>query len=73
MLVEKLRKSGNSYVLTIRREEVDRLGLTEGDLVAFTPHKVELRPAMRPEIGAAAGRILKRSDVRDALRYLADH
>lgn len=72
MLVEKLRKSGNSYVLTIRREEVERLGLTEGDLVAFTPHKVELRPVIRPEISAAADRILKRADVRDALRFLAD-
>lgn len=73
MLVEKLRKSGNSYVLTIRREEVERLGLTEGDLVAFTPHKVELRPVIRPEVNAAAGRVRKRADVRDALRYLAEH
>jgi len=62
-----------SSLLTIRREEIERLGLTEGDLVAFTPPEVELRPVMRPEISAAADRILKRCDVRDALRFLADH
>lgn len=73
MLVEKLRKSGNSYVVTVRREEVERLGLAEGDLVGITLHKVELRPVMRPEVSTAAKRVLERADVRDALRYLAEH
>lgn len=53
MLVQRLRKVGNSYVVTVPREEVDAQGLREGDLVALEVRPVELRPALSPEVRRA--------------------
>jgi putative addiction module antidote len=51
MLMQKLRKSGNSLVVTIPKEELERLNLHEGDTVSLelrkVTHQVELSPAVR--------------------------
>lgn len=44
MVVQKVRVSGNSYVVTIPREELERLKLKEGDLVGVEFRKVEMPP-----------------------------
>ena len=33
MKMQKIRKSGNNYVVTIPKDEMERLGLHEGDMV----------------------------------------
>lgn len=48
ILTQQVRRSGNSLIVTIPCEEAERLGIQEGDLVAF-----ESRRADGPE--AAAG------------------
>ena len=51
MLMQKLRKSGNSLVVTIPKEELERLDLHEGDTVSLelrkVTHQIELSPAVR--------------------------
>jgi putative addiction module antidote len=51
MLLQKIRKAGNSLVVTIPKEELDRLDLHEGDSVALevrkVSHQIELSPAVR--------------------------
>lgn len=75
MIASKIRKHGNSYVVTIPREEMETRGLTEGMLVGFDPQPVELRPVerarleMRPEVRAAAERVWAKNEA--GLRYLA--
>jgi putative addiction module antidote len=70
MIIQKLRKVGNSYVVTIPRDEVERLNLQEGQLLAIEVQPVDLRAVMRPEIRAAFERSWQRSE--RAYRYLAD-
>jgi antitoxin component of MazEF toxin-antitoxin module len=52
MIRQKLRKVGNSYVVTIPRAEVERHKLREGDLVGVEIAKLEISPALRPELRA---------------------
>ncbi len=58
MLIQKVRRVGNSYVVTIPREEMERQHLSEGDEIAIEVRKVEIRPQMSPEVRAAFERSL---------------
>ena len=58
MLMQKVRKSGNSYVVTIPREEMERRGLHEGDIVALEVRKVDYNVRMDPEVRAAFERVM---------------
>lgn len=49
MIYQKIRKTGNSYVITIPREEMERLAVKEGDLIAVQLQPVEIRPLLSPE------------------------
>jgi antitoxin component of MazEF toxin-antitoxin module len=75
MIASRIRKHGNSYVVTIPREEMEKRGLVEGQLVGFDPIPVELRPVgqerteLRPEVRAAAERVWAKNEA--GLRYLA--
>ena len=75
MIASKIRKHGNSYVVTIPREEMVKRGLVEGQLVGFDPIPVELRSVeqerteLRPEVRAAAERVWAKNEA--GLRYRA--
>lgn len=75
MIVSKIRKHGNSYVVTIPREEMEERGLTEGQLVGFDPLPMELRPVenvragLRHEVRAASERVWSKNEAGP--RYLA--
>jgi antitoxin component of MazEF toxin-antitoxin module len=56
--MQKVRKTGNSYVVTIPRDEIERLGLREGDIVALEVRKVDYRVQMDPDVRAAFERSL---------------
>lgn len=69
MIVQKLRKVGNSYVITIPREEVERQHLQEGQLLALHVQPVEIRPVL----SEAARQAFEESwhDNEQGYRYLA--
>jgi antitoxin component of MazEF toxin-antitoxin module len=50
MVTVKLRRSGNSFIVTVPREEAERLGLQEGQLLAVEFHPVEIRPVLTAEL-----------------------
>ena len=68
MITQRLRRAGNSFVVTIPRHEVERLGIQEGDLVAIELQPVEIRPLMTPELRAIAEATWERNQA--AYRYL---
>lgn len=64
----KVRKVGNSLVVTIPKEEVDTLGLREGDMVAFEVRKAIAYPALSPRLREIAEEVWKENE--EGLRYL---
>ncbi len=71
MIQQKLRKVGNSYVITIPKAEVLRKGLQEGQLLSVDVQPLDMYPALRPELREAFEASWARSEA--AYRYLADH
>jgi putative addiction module antidote len=71
MFQQKLRRVGNSYVVTIPREEVARLGLREGQLLHIELTPLEVRPVVSPELREAFEASWQRHE--QAYRYLGEH
>lgn len=73
MIVQQLRKRGNSYSLTVPKDVVERRGWKEGQRLGFDPVEVEveIRTKMRPEIRAAFDATWSESE-EAAMRYLRD-
>lgn len=57
MLLQKVRKVGNSYVVTIPKEEIERLKLSDGDLVGVEVRRMDVKPHMDPDVRAAFDRV----------------
>lgn len=70
MIEAKIRKQGNSFVVTIPRDEMERYQLSDGDEIAFTPARIEKRYTMRPELRTLVARIVEED--REVLEYLAE-
>ena len=69
MITQQLRKVGNSYVVTVPKEEVERRGWQEGQLLALQLTELEVRPVLGDDLREA---IEERWDRNvEALRYLA--
>ncbi|MGH2352146.1 MAG: AbrB/MazE/SpoVT family DNA-binding domain-containing protein [Chloroflexota bacterium] len=69
MITQKLRKVGNSYVVTIPKDEVERRGLREGQLLAVEVQPMEVRPMLAPDLRAAIEETWQQDE--PAYRYLA--
>jgi putative addiction module antidote len=50
---QRVREVGNSYVVTIPKKEVKRLGLKPGDLVDVALTPLETRPALPADLREA--------------------
>ncbi len=74
MLRQRLRLVGGSAVVTIPKEDLDRLGLAVGDLIAFEPNKIEMveRHVLSPEDEAAVASFRNAPSFLAALDYLKD-
>ncbi len=70
MIVQKLRRSGNSYIVTVPPEEVERQGLTEGEMVVIEVRAADIRPRLSPELRELAEESWQRHEA--AYRKLAD-
>jgi antitoxin component of MazEF toxin-antitoxin module len=66
---QQLRKSGNSYVVTIPKEEVERHGWREGQLLAIQVSELEIRPVLGEDLREAIDARWERNE--EALRYLS--
>ena len=75
MVRQRVRRVGNSLVVTLPAEELERLGIAEGDLIAFEPRKIETTEhfVMSPEVRAAVATFWDRPDFQEGLAYLKDH
>jgi antitoxin component of MazEF toxin-antitoxin module len=69
MIQQQLRKAGNSYVITIPKDEVERNGWSVGDRFAVQLTLLEERPVLSPELREALDASWKTHEA--AYRYLA--
>ena len=69
VITQQLRKVGNSYVVTVPKEEVERRGWQEGQLLALQLTELEVRPILGDDLREAIEERWERNE--DALRYLA--
>jgi len=70
VILQKLRRSGNGYVVTIPKAEVERRGWKEGQLLGIQLTEMETRPVPRPDLRQTVEDRWARNE--PALRYLAD-
>jgi antitoxin component of MazEF toxin-antitoxin module len=70
MIQQQVRKSGNSFVVTIPKSEMERLGIKEGQMVALDITALELKPVLPPEIAQVVSEI--REDSVPVMQYLRD-
>jgi antitoxin component of MazEF toxin-antitoxin module len=71
MFVARLRRRGNSFVVTVPRAEVERLGLKEGQTVSFDIRLASARSLFEPTLKNAFETEFSRGHA--ALKYLAEH
>lgn len=70
MIEAKIRKQGNSYVVTIPRDAMEQYQLEEGQQIAFTPTRQETIPVLDPALQKVADDVILK--YRDVFEYLAD-
>jgi len=70
MIQGKIRKQGNSFVVTIPRDEMEHYHLAEGDEIAFTPTRMETVPVLDPKLQKIAGDIF--GEYKEVFEYLAE-
>ena len=68
VITQQLRKVGNSYVVTVPKEEVERRGWQEGQLLALQLTALEVRPVLGDDLREAIEERWERNE--EALRYL---
>ena len=71
MITGKLRRSGNSFIVTVPRDEVERLGLVEGQPVILEVRPAEIRPVLAADLREAFEIEFRQGQA--GLRYLAEH
>lgn len=71
MFIQKVRRVGKSYVVTIPADEIEQQGLAVGDLVTVEIRKVAVTPHMSPEVRAAFERSWQ--TYAADYEYLKDH
>jgi antitoxin component of MazEF toxin-antitoxin module len=71
MFTTQLRKVGNSWVVTVPREEMESLGIPEGATVTVEVRetRVSVEPVLAADLHGPAARALEKT--RRGLKYLA--
>jgi antitoxin component of MazEF toxin-antitoxin module len=67
-----VRKSGNSLIVTIPKEEAEHLGLREGSHVRVSAVRLDGRPVLPPDLQEAARDMLADREFVAGLRWLKE-
>jgi antitoxin component of MazEF toxin-antitoxin module len=70
-MITTIRKSGNSFVIRVPREEMERAGVKPDEHVLVEIRPVEIRPRLTPRLQSIADEILARPETADAFRLMA--
>ncbi len=70
MIVQRVRRQGNSLGLTIPKDEAERLGIQDGDLVAVSLNRVRARVELPTDVREATETVMR--EFKADLDYLKD-
>lgn len=70
MMVQRVRRQGNSLGLTIPKEEAERLGIQDGDLVALSVNRVRVHVQLPADVQEATDAVMR--EFKADLDYLKD-
>jgi antitoxin component of MazEF toxin-antitoxin module len=70
MMVQRVRRQGNSLGLTIPKEEAERLNIQDGDLVAVSVNRVQVLVELPDDVREATEAVLR--EFKSDLDYLKD-
>ena len=70
-MIGRVRKNGGSIVVTISREELERVGAKIGDMVDVQIRPVDVTPRLTPSLEVALK--IELENGREALEYLGNH
>jgi antitoxin component of MazEF toxin-antitoxin module len=68
---QKIRRSGNSYVVTIPADVIERHNLKQDDLVRIQFSVLDVVPRVAPDLQESLAYALEGSE--EALRYMKEH
>ena len=71
-VITTIRRSGNSFVIRVPREEMERAGVRPDEHVLVEIRPIEIRPKLTPQLQSVAEQILARPGTSEAIRRLAD-
>ena len=71
-MITTIRKSGNSFIIRVPREEMERVGVSPNEHVLVEIRPVDIRPKLTPRLQSVADEILARPTTAEAIRRLAD-
>jgi len=69
-MITTIRRSGNSFVIRVPREEMERIGVEEGEHVSVEIRAIEVRPKLPADLRASVEAEIARS--ARAFQRLAD-
>ena len=52
-MITTIRRSGNSFVIRVPREEMERIGIEEGEHVSVEIRALDVRPRLPKDLGAS--------------------
>ena len=60
-MITTIRRSGNSFVIRVSREEMERIGVEEGDYVNVEIRALDVRPRLPKDLRASVEAEIPRS------------
>ena len=70
-MITTIRRSGNSFVIRVPRQEMARAGVKVGECVQVDIRPVEIRPKLPPEVQTVVDELIERPEVTAAFARLA--
>ena len=72
MLLTRIVRSGNSFVIRVPREEMEQIGVGVDEEVTVDIHRAEIRPKLTADLEAPVAERLAQPETAAAFKLLAD-
>ena len=71
-MLGKIVRSGNSFVIRVPREEMERVGVRVDEYVTVDIHPVEIRPRLTADLEPVVAELLAQPEMAEAFKILAE-